>query len=306
MWQLASKRVAKIYLAHVSALALIILLAAHSDTLLQRWKATIPYFADSPIIAAPVQAFLLGLALLYQPAYLDILPLYCVFILLTPKLISWFVDGKTVRVFAVSIALWLAAQLGTLKLLVSALRTLLPIDLGFFDIFAWQLLFVAGVYAGVYRYSGTKFSIPRSYLIVTLFVATALCLLRHGVFGWSTLQTIEFLTAKDKLGFLRLLNFAALTLLVVSFYRQISKIISQGWLVSLGQHSLQVYTYQVIMVFIMGAFAEEIRNLPSDARLITTLACVLSLFIPAWLHKKYRELSDRLSVIDTSLQTTRP
>lgn len=306
LWQTSLKRVGKIYLSHITVLILIITLGMCSEPLLTGWKSTIPYFTDSLILSEPLKALGLGLFLLYQPAFLDILPMYCLFLLLTPKLIEWFVEGRARQIFAVSGLLWLAAQFGLLKLINAGLSQILPINLGFFDILAWQLLFVAGLYLGVYRYHRCSLDLLKSRIAVagSLFLLSIFLMLRHGLFGQEILQQIEILTAKEHLALLRLINFGAIVFLIAAFYKHFGRLISWNWLTSLGQHSLQVYAYQVILIYLMAPLAPEVRLQPAFAGVVVTVACVISLTLPAWLHKKYREwrTTPRPVVLEASAQ----
>lgn len=306
LWQTALKRVGKIYLSHITVLILIITLGLCSEPLLTGWKSTIPYFTDSLILSEPMKALGLGLFLLYQPAFLDILPMYCVFLLLTPKLIEWFIEGRVRQVFAVSGLLWLAAQFGLLKLLSAGLVRVLPVDLGFFDILAWQLLFVAGLYLGVYRYHRGSLNLLKSRvaIVVVGFLLVVLLALRHGLLGQEVLGQIEFLTAKEHLALFRLVNFGAIVFLIAAFYKQFGRLVSWSWLTSLGQHSLQVYAYQVVLIYLMAPLAPEIRLQAAPITVVVTLACVASLALPAWVHRKYRELRTvpRPVVLEASVQ----
>lgn len=306
LWQTAVKRVGKIYLSHVTVLILIITLGMCSEPLLAGWKSTIPYFADSLILSEPLKALGLGLFLLYQPAFLDILPMYCLFLLLTPKLIEWFVDGHERRIFAVSGALWLAAQFGLLGVLNAGLTSVLPVNLGFFNILAWQLLFVAGLYLGVYRYHRGSVAMLKSRGAIAgcVLILGACIALRHGLLGQEILQQIEILTAKEHLALFRLLNFAAIVFLIAAFYEYFGRLVSWSWLTSLGQHSLQVYAYQVVLIYLMAPLAPEVRLWPAPVGMVVTVACVISLALPAWLHKKYRELraAPRPVVLEASVQ----
>jgi hypothetical protein len=57
-----------------------------------------------------------GAVLIYQPRLFGILPMYAVFMLLLPLLLQQMAKGRAVLIWAASITLWLAAQLGGGKL----------------------------------------------------------------------------------------------------------------------------------------------------------------------------------------------
>ncbi|MGA3008366.1 MAG: OpgC domain-containing protein, partial [Opitutaceae bacterium] len=70
----------------------------HSDT-------SPPLFTDHPLLA-----FALGPLLIYQPGLLDILPMYCVFVMLLPVVLGALQNGRRWLVLAVSFSLWALAQ----------------------------------------------------------------------------------------------------------------------------------------------------------------------------------------------------
>jgi hypothetical protein len=108
---------------------------------------------------------------------------------------------------------------------------------------------------------------------------------------------LTFLTNKSNLGPLRLLNFAVLSYIISYLlykYRNAGKFQP---IVFLGQHSLQVFAFHVLITILMVPLAEKIQFQVFDNELVNHkfitllkmgIYCliVLSLYIPAYLHEK--------------------
>src|SRR5690606_5744595 len=93
----------------------------------------------------PLKATLSAALLVYSPALLDILPIYVVFMLVSPLLIMHGRQGAWGWMLGLSLALWFGAQFGLGPWLYEALarRVALPVryaDMGAFEILAWQFL----------------------------------------------------------------------------------------------------------------------------------------------------------------------
>ena len=81
---------------------------------------------------------------MYQPTLSDILPMYCIFLLFTPLVLDQMMKGRAWLVGMTSAGLWCAAQWG-----IGDASYMVPwINLGTFNILAWQAYFVAGQYLG--------------------------------------------------------------------------------------------------------------------------------------------------------------
>lgn len=105
------------------------------------------YFFHAPAPAAASAALLL-----YQPPLMDILPMYIVFLLLTPLLMQWAARRGWWPLLTLSLLLWAAAQLHIGRWMYGALAAHgypLPRDAwSSFDWFAWQLVWVGGLWLG--------------------------------------------------------------------------------------------------------------------------------------------------------------
>jgi hypothetical protein len=91
----------------------------------------------------PLTAFAAGLALVYNPPLLDILPMYIVFMLVSPLLLLHGLRGSWRVIVPASLLLWLAAQfdIGThlYEALAAATRLPVPVhETGAFQMAGWQ------------------------------------------------------------------------------------------------------------------------------------------------------------------------
>jgi len=147
----------------------------------------VPYRGSAPAVtdllafylAQPLTAMLSAALLLYSPALLDILPIYIVFMVVSPLVIMHGRRGAWGWMLGLSLALWFGAQFGLGPLLHGALQRVvaLPVryqDMGAFEILAWQFLWMLGLWMGATRHeAGQKPMppIPHWMLLLALFMA---------------------------------------------------------------------------------------------------------------------------------------
>lgn len=288
LWQAALQRAGMIYLAHISVFLLLLVTGLYSNFFVSAWKLNIYNFADPLLLNKPLLALALGSVLLYQPTFLDVLPLYFILVLLMPFLLEQFIKGRSLMVILASATLWFIAQFGVLGLITSAVAKYLPIHLGAFDILAWQLIFVSGLYLGFLKYQQRDLTslLSNKLVIISLIIATLLFLLRQDLIAINFLES-EAIISKERLGLLRLINFAALVYLVGMLRSKFNKLFEWRWLAGLGQHSLQVFAFHVGLIFLLAPM--QISSLPKITSFFVTFLVVLSLAIPAKLHQFYRD-----------------
>lgn len=107
-------------------------------------------------LQAPLTGLWTSLLLIYNPPLLDILPIYILFMLVSPWVLSYALQRGWGLVLALSVLLWAGAQLGLSRVLYDATVALtgLPVpfqETGAFETFAWQLLWVMGMALGAYH-----------------------------------------------------------------------------------------------------------------------------------------------------------
>jgi len=278
--QAVVQRATRIYVWHVASFlsALVAVQVCSRLTGFCSW-ASPPLFYAHPWLAA-----VLGPALLYQPGLLDILPMYCVFVLLVPPVLNALAAGRHWRVLGWSFFAWFVVQ--WVPPVDGA--PLYPIHVGSFNIFAWQFLFVSGVVIGQVRLTDPRPQIGFRPLLLA--GAAAICVCGYGVqrLHWRPDcpdWLFGIILNKPNLGALRLVNFAMVAYLVGAVGGRWPRLITWRPLAFLGQHSLVVVAAQSVLVLILiqfdGLFATPWRD-----RLVT-LAAIGFLFVAARVHQSF-------------------
>jgi len=235
-----------------------------------------------------------GALLIYQPHLLDILPMYAAFLLLIPLLLQQMARGRALLVWAASIALWLAAQWG----IGSPGRTPSWLQLGFFNILAWQVLFVAGAYFGQRKAGGHGSPILASRLLFvsSVILVTLLFLVRHQILFFGNFSIVDTKTAlgawKSINHPLRLINFAAYAYILWYIPRSLDVKVHATyvlrWLRYLGAHSLQVFAWSIFVSCIAFGFRDSWVSLSPAWQTLLAVTAALSLMLPAWVHERLR------------------
>jgi len=101
----------------------------------------------------PLEAVSSGLVLLYDPALLDILPLYVLFMLATPAVLTLSLRRGWAPILSFSFGLWLLAQFGVGQAIYQTIASVARFDMpyaetGAFSLLAWQLLWIIGLWMG--------------------------------------------------------------------------------------------------------------------------------------------------------------
>lgn len=289
------RRARDIYLAHVIPLALVWLAARAVPGSRAFWGNVVPHAYSGPWFS-----FVPGALMLYQPMFFDILPMYVVFVLFIPLVIRLLTAGRWKAVLLTSAGLWVLSQFGIWRMLEHLLGTVMPVDLGTFDPFAWQLLFVGGLALGHWwlSYRGPSVFTHPVAVPVVAGIAGLLFLVRYRILPLGTpILWDNPLVGLSTLAPLRLLNFTVLAYLVGFAAVRFRRLFSCRWLSFLGQHSLQVFTFHVIVVYAGMPLFERIETLSPAGQIGITVAVLLSLTIPAWAHREYRRWRSASSVM---------
>ncbi|WP_304305800.1 OpgC domain-containing protein, partial [Pseudacidovorax intermedius] len=214
-------------------------------------------------IAYPHQAFVWALALVHEPALLDILPMYILFMLASPWVMAYGMRHGWKRPLMVSAGLWLLAQFGFTNLLYRAAQALLgipvPIDeTGSFDSLAWQFLWFAGLWLGCSRHDAVppRLEFPVGVVRAAVVTVIVVMLWRHlGPTGQAPFGSHDALNEwfdKWRLAPLRLLNLVAIGIVVLRFgptwLRHLPR---PRVLETLGSASLSVFCAHLVAVFVV-------------------------------------------------------
>ncbi len=279
-------RALKLYTYHLGLLLFAFTIAAAFAATTGRpaLRNLLTFYFDSPVMAV-----LSGPLLLYQPPLFDILPMYIVFLAVTP----WLLTRTAVRgwggVLAVSALLWAFAQVSGWRLLHEQLTATLglavPFDVaGSFDPFAWQLLWIAGLWAGARHDSRAVRSALSPAVVAAAFgVGCAMLLWRHGIGGfWPDPSTLVALLDKWRLGPLRLLNFAALAVVFAVALIPLLAWLHVSVLSLLGRASLQVFcAHLLVCLASLGLIVNDDRPLSPIQEIVVITVTIAAMILVA-------------------------
>ncbi len=250
-------RGAKLYGYHVVLLTVAFTLVAAAAVHTQ--KPALQGLLDF-YLAHRALAIISSLLLLYCPPLLDILPMYIVFLFLTPLFLGIGRRWGWKYILAPSALLWLAAQMGARErvhsFLVAHAGFPIPIQhLGAFNLFAWQFLWVFGLWVGaggatrLLDWFGSRWTIAFSLLVATMFLVLRYQLIPYFVTHPVDQGNAWVLFDKWQLGVLRLLNFAVLGVLYTALRPYMARRLVWGPLVLLGKSSLEVFCASLLFCF---------------------------------------------------------
>lgn len=243
---------------------------------------------------SPGMALLGGPLLLYQPPLLDILPMYVIFLAASPLLFEISERRGWRGIGIVSVLVWCFAQLGgraQVHGLFCALTGLnLPLGaMGSFDLMGWQLLWVIGLAVGS-RSREQAWRPPRGLVHAAAGLFVFFLIWRHGIGGVSIpLGPWVALLDKWHLGFLRLLNFGVLTLVVAEVVIPALARVRVGTLSLLGRASLQAFTAHVVTCLLsLGLVVADDTPLSSIEEVAVLVLTFGGMLLVAWRRAEAR------------------
>jgi hypothetical protein len=248
-------RALRIYGYHLILLALAFTMAAAFGVTAHKLALT---NLLSFYLAHPVPAILGSLLLLYCPPLLDILPIYVIFMLITPYLLAIASRRGWNAILIVSGSIWLLAQFGLRtwmhSLVIHLTGLQIPLqETGAFNLFAWQLVWVTGMWIGATSAQGRLpfVSLPRFVYPVSAAVCLFFVGVRHSWLGYS-LSPPAFGLQLDKwqIGPLRLLNLIAFSCVLYWSRKLVTRLVTVEPLLTLGKASLEVFCAHVVFVFV--------------------------------------------------------
>ncbi len=253
----AMRRAAHIYLCHLALLALAFTVIAWLASHFHRPAAMnlLDFYFRDPNLAA-----ISALALVYQPPLLDILPMYVLFLLATAPVMLLALRHGWRLPLLLSLGLWGLAQFGLrprlFDLASRGFDASLPFNaLGAFDLFAWQGLWVLGLWFGAVGMDALRAEVQRGdgVLVAGLTVSLSLFIWRHvsGPMGFTDMARHFFWIDKWTLSPVRVLNFAALVCLLVGLGRYWPRLGRMRMLESLGRASLWAFVAHLGSVLLL-------------------------------------------------------
>jgi hypothetical protein len=248
-------RVWQLYVAHVFLFMMFMAAVAYTVGALNS-SLYAEEFLAADFLNEPGVAVIKALTLQFQPAYMDILPLYIVLLAAFPFVLAGFGSWPRV-VLGASLALWVAVQLDP-RLAVPAYPG--PNRVWFFNPFGWQALFFLGAWLG-WRGIRDKLSWLDGRWLLGLAAGLALAgfVIRfswtlHGLYYpipalGNTRFTWLFLSKGD-LGLLRFADVLALALLVRRLISPRAAFLAgrAAWpFVVCGRHSLHIFCLGILL-----------------------------------------------------------
>jgi hypothetical protein len=249
-------RAFKVYAAHVALLMFLFWLLV--PIAVARGAHAITDLA-SFYLQHPHAALASGLLLAYNPPLLDILPMYVLFLLVSPLVLEHTSRRGWAPLLIVSGALWLFAQHGGGKHVYESMAAAIgwPVpysQTGAFSLLAWQLLWLVGLRAGMLKVDAdtaprTDASWSRPVVWTAAVLAAAFFTWRHitGQAPFGADAALNALFDKWHLGPLRLLNFAVLAIIVVQARRVFIALAEHSTIATLGRASLTVFTAHLLV-----------------------------------------------------------
>ena len=280
------KRALKIYLLQAALLLFVLTVVALIGVASRQPAITdlISYFLERPFTA-----LVGGLALLYNPPLLDILPMYVLFMLVSPVLLLHGSHHGWRGILVLSAGVWLAAQFGLGQAAYEAVVALtkLPVPLqqtGAFEILAWQFLWVIGLWIGAEQAAGRPVQAapyPRWIVAAALTIVLLHLVWRHvgGQAPFGANEGLNLLYDKWRLAPLRLIDLFALMVVTLHFGPRWAARLPRARAVELlGRQSLPVFCAHVVLAMLVLAFLGGIdpeRPLILEVVLLTACFAVL-------------------------------
>jgi hypothetical protein len=256
-------------------------------------------------LAHPATAIIGSVLLLYCPPLLDILPMYVIFLVFTPLVLSVAIRFGWRKILAASALVWLLAQFGLRDLIHNWIVHLtglhIPLqETGAFNLFAWQAVWTVGLWLGAELARGV---VPLSRVPRWITgVCAAGCLFFIGIrYGWLgphlTQQALGLKLDKWQIGPLRVVNLFFFTIVFYGLRKYIVKAVSREPLLTLGKASLQVFCAHVFFVFVgLALLYGEVTQLHGWTAIILLVVTFVSLiWVAAREVRKRRAKKSRIS-----------
>ncbi len=278
------KRSLKIYAYHLLMLTFAFTIAAAFAVRTHRAALTnlLNFYLAHPFVAVVGSVLLL-----YCPPLLDILPMYVTFLFFTPVVLSASMRYGWRKILAVSGLVWLLAQFGLRDVVHNLIVrvTHLPIPLqesGAFNLFAWQAVWIAGLWLGAKSAMGTMplRRIPAWAVAISCAVCLFFIGIRHGWLGpHLTQQALGIQLDKWRIGPLRVLNLLAFTIVCYWLRKYVARVVAREPFLTLGKASLHVFCAHVFFVFVGLALlygeVEELHGITAIALLTATFLALI-------------------------------
>lgn len=250
LWRRAGRLYGYHMLLVTAAFAIVAPLAAAGD------RPAVHNLLDFYFTAGPARAFVYAALLVWRPPLLDILPIYVVYLALSPVALRAGDRFGWRAPLAASAALWVLAQLGLRGAVHRLVTHALGLDIalnqtGAFDLWGWQLWWMVGLWLGV-RWARNDLRLlawAERLAAPAAVVALALLALRYAqLAGVVSLTAFDRLFDKWTLGAGRMVDFAAVAAVALRWRSSLQRLALPP-LVRLGQTSLDVFCAHLVCAF---------------------------------------------------------
>src|SRR5260370_5629307 len=161
-----------------------------------------------------------------------------------------------------------------------------PIELGPFDLLAWQLLWVGGLFIGQ-RFQENTSLLPLPHLLRPLFLVSAIAFL---FWRWSSITsgpdpvTHTWLFDKWHLGPLRLINFSVTAFVAATFLKYLNSCAAPlPPFLLIGRHMLPVFCSQICLsLLLIGRTESGLTIEPITSALVLVICRLLTAPLFAW------------------------
>lgn len=303
------RRALELYGCHLGLLLVIVATSRLLPGAQSSWSGWLEHlFEGGPAYAAATAT------LLYQPAFLDILPQYVLYLLAAPVLVRLVAAGRARLVLAGSLLLWLAAQAGLRPWAVALVEQFLSaggtevVLRGVFNPLGWQLAFNAGLLLGALLERGylrPERLFPRhggAPLRLALGTVSGLAAMRlawdAGLLGDQLEALVSTLASKQDLGPLAVLSFAAWAYLtgwalvaapqaahagLRAAGRAFRAAVDHPWLAALGRRSLPVFALHVLLCYGARYAYDRLGGIPDPWFSLAAVGVLAALYLPVLL-----------------------
>ena len=266
------RRTAKVYAAHIALLLFLLWVlvpfavshGAHAITDLASFYVEHPH-----------TALVSGLLLAYNPPLLDILPMYVLFLLVSPLVLEHASRHGWGALLTLSAGTWLFAQHAggqhVYEWAATALGWPVPYSqTGAFAFLAWQLLWLVGLRAGALHVDApAAHRVAKPWSRPVIWSATALAV---AFFAWRHITgqvpsgadaALNALFDKWHLGPLRLLNFVVLAIIAVHGRRVLVAWAEHSSIATLGRASLTVFAaHLMVCLALLATVGDTLESQP--------------------------------------------